>query len=194
MADFDLTGPVLEEQKMAGWLKQLLDGVVAGTASASKALILGASKQIDTLTIQKLAFIAAGSTLTVTAALHAGRTIKLDTAAGSVCTLPAASGSGNVYRFMVSVLATTNSHIVKVANSSDIIQGTLLTVDTDTAGTVTGWGTAATDDTITLNRSTTGSVLLGEYFDIIDMATNKFIVRGVLSNTSSGATPFSATV
>jgi hypothetical protein len=188
------THPVLVESKMAQFLNNLIGGVVAGVASASRALVLGASKETDVLTIQKTAYIAAGGTLTATVAAHAGRTIKLDTAAGSVVTLPAASGSGATFRFVVSALATSNSHIVKVANASDIIQGTLLTVDTDTAGTVTGWAAGAADDTITLNRSTTGSVKLGEYFELVDMATNTWVVRGVLSNTGSGATPFSATV
>lgn len=52
---------------------------------------------------------AAGSALTVTAAM-AGKIIQLDTAAGSTCTLPAASGSGRTWRFAVTVLATSNSH------------------------------------------------------------------------------------
>lgn len=138
--------------------------------------------------------VAGGSTLTITQALHDGKIVKLDTAAGTVCTLPAATGSGSVFRFVVSVLATSNSHIVKVANSSDIIQGVINTIDTDTAGTTTGWASGASDDTITLNRSTTGSAMRGEWIELTDMATNLWTVRGQLANTGSGATPFSATV
>lgn len=138
--------------------------------------------------------VAAGATLALTEATHDGKTILLDAAAGSVVTLPAATGSGARFKFTVKALATSNSHIVKVANSSDIIQGVLTTVDTDTAGTVTGWATAVADDTITMNRTTTGSTMRGEGFELEDIASNLWAVRGTLANTGAGATPFSATV
>lgn len=136
----------------------------------------------------------ATSTLLIKPELHAGRTMLFDLATGVTVTLPAASGSGNRYRFMVKTLATSNSHIVKVANSSDVMAGSILISDTDTAGTVTAFSTAASSDTVTLNRSTTGSVTKGEYIVIEDIAVNVWAVNGVLSNTASGATPFSATV
>ena len=138
-------------------------------------------------------FIAAGSALTVTAALHAGRIIKLDTAAGSTCTLPAASGTGNRYRFAISVLATSNSHVIKVANSSDTMIGLIWSMSDDPA-TVKAFKASGTDDTITLNRTTTGSVILGEDIEVIDFATNLWLVRGWTASTGTEATPFSATV
>lgn len=138
--------------------------------------------------------VAAGSSLTLTAALHSGKVIQLDTAAGSTVTLPAASGSMARYRFYVSVLATTNSHIVKVANASDTMIGGIVIADTDSSGAASSFMAASTSDTITLNRSTTGSVSLGEYIEIIDIAANKFLVSGLLSGTGAVATPFSATV
>jgi hypothetical protein len=137
--------------------------------------------------------VAAGATLSVTEALHDGKTILLDTLAGSVCTLPAATGSGARFKFVVGVKATSNSHIVKVTGN-DIIQGAVLVVDTDTAGTVTGFATASDSDTITLNRSTSGSVTVGEWIELEDIAADTWSVRGVLTNTSNGATPFSAGV
>lgn len=140
----------------------------------------------------------AGATLTLTAATHSslpqGGFINLNNTAGSVVTLPAASGSGNVYRFRVSVLATSNSHIVKVANASDVMQGYAIIADTDTAGAASMFMTAATSDTITLNRTTTGSVSLGEYIEVEDVATNLFQVRAYISGNGVVATPFSATV
>ncbi len=138
--------------------------------------------------------VSAGSTLAVTEASHDGKIILLNSLTGSVCTLPASTGSGAKFHFKVSVLATSNSHIVKVANASDIIQGTVVTVDTDTAGTVVAFATGASDDTVTLNRSTTGSAMRGEYIELVDAGTNLWLINGVLANTGSGATPFSATV
>jgi predicted RecA/RadA family phage recombinase len=137
--------------------------------------------------------VLAGSTLAVTEALHDGKTILLDQLAGSVCTLPAATGSGARFRFRVYILATSVSHIVKVTGT-DIIQGIVNTIDTDTAGTTTGFATAADSDTITLNRGTTGSAMRGEWLELEDVASGLWLVRGQLANTSSGATPFSAAV
>ena len=138
--------------------------------------------------------VAAGSTLTLTEATHNGKTILLDTAAGSTVTLPAASGSGAVYKFIVSVLATSNSHIIKVANSSDAMQGFVFSMSDDPATVKGFFAVAGTSDTITLNRSTTGSVTKGEYIEVVDLATNVFQVRGWTSSTGTEATPFSATV
>lgn len=138
-------------------------------------------------------FVAAGSTKTLTAADN-GKTVKLDTATGSVVTLPAATGSGVRFRFVVSVLATSNSHIVKVANASDAMQGIIFSMDDTGANAVAFAAVAGTDDTITLNRTTTGSVTIGEYFEVEDFATNRFQVRGFVTNSGTPATQFSATV
>lgn len=141
------------------------------------------------------AVVAAGAALTLTAAAHAGALINLDTAAGSTVTLPAATGSRNVYRFRVSVLATSNSHIVRVANASDAMEGMAIISDTDTGSAASMFmAVAGTSDTITLNRTTTGSVTIGEMIEIEDIATNRFSVKAYLSGTGTVATPFSATV
>lgn len=145
--------------------------------------------------------VAAGSASTLTATTGAGRTINLDTATGSTVTLPAATGTGNMYRFVVTVLATSNNHIVKVANATDFFIGLINGSRTDSGNAVLGFaaansGTVATNsDTITLNRTTTGSVNVGEWFEVRDIAANKFLVHGMLSATGAAfATPFSATV
>jgi hypothetical protein len=141
--------------------------------------------------------ISAGSTLAVTAALHNGATINLDTLTGSVCTLPAATGSGAKFKFLVTVLATSNSHKVQVANASDFMIGMITTID---SAAVTGYvaansGTVSTNsDTITLNRSTTGSVSVGEYISVEDVAANTWAVNGQTTSTGTAATPFSAAV
>lgn len=160
--------------------------------------ILGVDLEASALELNQVAdlssrAVAAGGTLAVTAALHNGRVIMLDTAAGSVCTLPAAAGTMARFLFMVKVLATSNSHIVKVTGT-DIIQGLINFVDTDSAGTVTGFASAADSDTVTLNRSTKGSVTRGEWLEFLDVASGLWLVRGVLSNSGDAASPFSAAV
>lgn len=137
--------------------------------------------------------IGAGATLTMRQADHEGRIICLDTAAGSVVTLPPATGSGSVYRFLVTVTATSNSHIIKVANASDEMRG-FVVQDSDTATAPNIWWAADNDDTITLNRSTTGLAAQGEYFDIVDATANHYFVRGYSQASGTEATPFSAAV
>lgn len=139
--------------------------------------------------------IPAGSAFTVKMDECHGRQINLDTATGSTVTLPPATGSGAVFSFVVSALATSNSHIVKVANSSDAMQGGIVIADTDSSGAASSFfAVAGTSDTITLNRSTTGSVVVGEYLVVRDVAANRYQVEGLLAGTGAVATPFSATV
>lgn len=137
--------------------------------------------------------VAAGSALTLTEASHEGRTIKLDTAAGSTVTLPASSGGGAVYRFLVTVTATSNNHIIKVANATDEFRGFVVQSASEaTAPNI--WWAADNDDTITLNRTTTGLAAQGEWFEIVDAASGHFFVRGFSQASGTEATPFSATV
>lgn len=137
--------------------------------------------------------VAGGGTLTMTEAAHAGKTIALDTAAGSVITLPTSTGGGAVYKFLVTVTATSNSHIIKVGNATDEFRGFVFQ-DADTATAPNTWWAADNDDTITLNRTTTGLAAQGEYFEIVDAVAGHFFVRGYSQASGTEATPFSATV
>lgn len=134
----------------------------------------------------------AGSTLQLQEA-DCGVCVKLDTAAGSTVTLPAATGNGKHYRFIVSVVATSNSHIVKVNNTTDVMIGYIATMSDDPA-TVKAFWAGASDDTITLNRSTTGSTKTGEFIEVEDFAAGVWRVKGMTASTGSEATPFSSTV
>jgi len=136
--------------------------------------------------------VSAGSTYTAGSSV-AGKVILLDTVTGSVVTLPAATGTKHFYHFMVSVLATSNSHKIQVANATDIMQGVITTVS-DNSNAVLGWRTADDSDTITLNRSTTGSVERGEWITLFDSASGVWLVNGTTASTGTEATPFSAAV
>lgn len=132
------------------------------------------------------------ATLTVTAASHAGATIVLNRAAGTTVTLPASTGSGYKYTFVVGTTVTSNSDIIKVANSSDVMTGVAINA-ADGGDTAVAFETAASSDTITLNGTTTGGVK-GDRIEIEDVAANLYYVRVVGSATGTEATPFSATV
>lgn len=138
-------------------------------------------------------YVAGGSALTLDQS-YDGKTIFLDTAAGTTITLPAASGSGMKFRFIITVVATSNSHVIKVANANDAMQGIIASRDDSSDNCVAFSAVAGTDDTITLNRSTTGSVVKGESIEVEDIAANVWQVSGLIANTGAQATPFSATV
>jgi hypothetical protein len=166
----------------------------SGTFSINGTTLDATALEINRTSDVSSRLVAATGTLSATLADHSDRIILLDTAAGSVVTLPVATGTGNRIKCVISVIATSNSHIVKVGDGTDTFKGSILLVDSDTAGTVTGFVTASDSDTITLNRTTQGSVTVGEWIEFIDIATNVWAISGVLTNSGSGATPFSATV
>lgn len=133
------------------------------------------------------------TTLAVTENLHEDGEILLSLLAGFVCTLPASTGGGAKYRFRVGIVNTTNQYKIQVANASDIMQGSILTVS-DNSAAVLGYNTASDSDTITLNGTTTGGLTIGDWVEVIDAKLNKWLVRGVTSSSGTEATPFSAAV
>lgn len=138
--------------------------------------------------------VAAGPTLAVTEAAHEGRTIRLDTAAGSVCTLPAPV-VGARFRFLVTVKPTSNFHQIKVASASDFMGGTINILDLDAAaqGAFSGDGTA--DDNIQLNGTTKGGQI-GDWIELEGISATQWAVSGnvVCPVASNPADMFSAAV
>lgn len=133
-----------------------------------------------------------GATLTCTKDVHAGRTTVISAVAGCAVTLPAATGTGSVYRFIIGSTITSNSTTIKVANATDVMTGRAYVVSDNTAA-VLGYATAASSDTITLNGTTLGG-LAGDHIEIIDAIAGTFAVRVFTAATGTEATPFSATV
>jgi hypothetical protein len=133
-----------------------------------------------------------GATLTCTKDVHAGRTTVISAVAGCAVTLPAATGTGSVYRFIIGSTITSNSTTIKVANTTDVMTGRAFVISDNTAA-VLGFATAASSDTITLNGTTLGG-LAGDHIEIIDAITGTFAVRVFTAATGTEATPFSATV
>lgn len=130
--------------------------------------------------------------ITLTAASHAGKILTVSATAPCAIVLPQATGTGHTYRLNIRVAATATSHTIKVANSTDILSGTVLALTTSSANVI-GYKTTATDDTITLDGTTLGGVV-GDQIEIVDIKTGIFQVCMVTAPTGSTATPFSATV
>ncbi len=127
---------------------------------------------------------------TVNPDAYGGKVTTLSAAAGLTVTLPAATGSGAMYEFIVATTVTSNSYIIRVANGSDVMMG-VLSVASDIAGVTCP--TTSTSDTITMNGTTTGGIL-GSRVVLIDAAANKWAVSGSLVSSGVEATPFSAAV
>lgn len=136
---------------------------------------------------------ATAATLTVTAAEHAGRFVTLSRAAGIAVTLPAATGSGSVYSFLVITAITSNSTTIKVANATDVMTGSAYVITDNGGGAVIGFRTAADSDTVTMNGTTLGGVR-GDMVVLVDVAAGLYDVHMETSATGTEATPFSATV
>lgn len=130
--------------------------------------------------------------VTLTSANHAGRTMNLNVASGATVTLPAASGTGNVYRFFVQTTVTSNNYVIQVASADDTMSG-IAVVANDSDNTASIFETAADSDTITLDGTTTGGILGGQV-ELQDVASGKFRVLINQAATGTEATPFSAAV
>lgn len=155
--------------------------VTAGTTT------LGASFVRDIVTLT--------ATDAITVAEHAGRILLMGEVGGDAAatfTLPAATGSGAEFQFIVSVVNTSN-YVIKVADATDTIDGSVI-LHQDSADTVASFNTASDSDTITLNGTTKGGVSIGDEITLIDIATNQYMVKGVLTASGTEATPFSASV
>ena len=133
-----------------------------------------------------------GATLTCSRDVHGGRTIAINAAAGCAVTLPNATGTGSVFRFFIGTTITSNSTTIKVNNATDVMSGRAYVIS-DGAAAVLGYATGATDDTITLNGTTTGGYA-GDVIEIIDAIAGTYLVQVHTKATGTEATPFSATV
>ena len=136
---------------------------------------------------------ATAATLTATAAAHGGKTILLDRAAGIAVTLPDATGSGVRFRFVVVTTITSNTTTIKVPDAANTMTGRAYVESDNAADACIAFATAATDDTITLNGTTTGGIK-GDIVEIEDIAADLWSVLVRTSATGTEATPFSATV
>ena len=148
------------------------------------------------------------SSVTLSPSTYAGRIIAVGgtLAANVTLTLPAINTSANpvssgpgqdpntlnnegvTYTIWVPTTIATSS--LKIGtNGTDKFVGSLLSVDTDTSGSMVGFTAASTNDFINLNGTTTGGVA-GTWIQIVAIAANKYMVTGVVLGSGVVATPF----
>lgn len=130
-------------------------------------------------------------TVVCTAATHGNRTTVLSKAAGGTVTLPATSGSGNVYRFVSGVTLTSGSWVIS-KTGADVMRGTTFvdsSGDSAEAGNV-AFSAATTDNTFTWAFADAAGVL-GDWVEFEDIVTGTWAVRGIHSGDAVPVTPFS---
>lgn len=163
--------------------------MATGTNSASQDMLM----KVNALTYGSSTIITA-ATVTASQADHAGRVVVLDRAAGVTVTLPASSGSGDVYTFVLKTTVTSNNYIVQVANATDVMNGSVAYFnDTGTAGLAKAWAAADNDDTVTMNGTTKGGYA-GTRIICTDYAAGFWTVQIYGRQSGTVATPFSAAV
>lgn len=143
------------------------------------------------------------NTITLDVANYAGHIIRTNDAT-LVITLPTINASadspyagpgsdpnnlnniGTTYTFYVETAATAWK---LQTDGTDKFVGSILMVDTDTAGAVSGYAPAASNDVISLNGTTTGGIS-GSWITVTAVAALQYMVQGVLLGSGVVATPF----
>jgi hypothetical protein len=123
---------------------------------------------------------------------HGGTVVTLNAAAGLTVTLPAATGTGRMYRIVIGTTVTSNNYVVQVADATDVFIGNVV-LGQDAADTAVLFECAADSDTITMNGTTKGG-LKGDIITLVDVASNTWHLSMIGAATSTEATPLSAAV
>ncbi len=134
--------------------------------------------------------VACGATCTVTSA-NGGGTILLNLAAGSIATLPAASGTGNVYKFIVSVTTTSAKDAILAASSSDAIIGLATGENSNTPLVFAGSAGTYHSLQMPFTGSQPSGGFKGDYFTCTDIAANLWACSGSYQAGTTPTTPYS---
>lgn len=131
-------------------------------------------------------------TISLTNALHAGRVLLLNAAAGGTITLPAATGTGDIYRLQIATSLTSATWVIDCAGSDKYYGGIIINDTGDTTAATADFKPAVggTSVHITLTQ-TVGAGVIGDYIELVDIGTNKWSVSGVLVAELDPTTPFS---
>lgn len=187
--DITITGSITGtgDQAITGDIALTGDMTITGALSVSAGITQGGVVS------------ATDATLALTQALHAGRIVTADRAAGVAFTLPEATGTGDKYTIVLGTAMTSGSLTVTTADTTNAdYVGSVLMVDLDAATTAYIAQTiqATGDDIFTMNRTTTGGVNVGlDWVTFTDIKADVWLVEGRLyvPTGSNPATPFSGT-
>lgn len=151
-------------------------------------LLLSTQSEIDAICkVSNRLVNCTASTLTVTAALHAGHIVTLNRAAGIAVTLPAATGTGNKYELLINTLITSNTTTI-TTGAGDFLSGLVLAAR-QSSGLVTAYMlNGSSNHILTFNGSTQGGVV-GDKISLVDVATNLWQCQVVMQTVGASASP-----
>lgn len=125
------------------------------------------------------------ATGSLTEAANAGHVNVLSSASAVALTLPAATGTGDVYKFFVGTV-DTSGYSVAAAGSDKLTGG--IHFQSSTAGSDY---MSTTGTTLTINGTTKGGSAVGDWFEMQDVKSGVWAVKGAVTPTGVYATPFS---
>lgn len=129
-------------------------------------------------------------TVVAVAATHANRTTVLSKAAGGTVALPAATGTGNKYRFVVGVTLTSVSWVISKAGSDTFFGNAIVNNTGDTTAlTADAYQAAAGNNTFTLAFANLMGIK-GDIVEFEDTAAAEWTVSALLTSVDP-VTPFS---
>lgn len=159
-----------------------------------------ANKTLTSPVINSAPIVLAAATLTLDPTIHDNKLVVVNRAAGATITLPAATGSGARFQIAIGLLVTSTNIILQVANANDYMRGFAFVKTDDSAVSASTFptantGTLATEsDTLTWNRTTSGTCVVGDYIEVIDIAANVWAIETENNASGTEVTPFSAAV
>lgn len=130
------------------------------------------------------------ATLAVTEASHAQKTVVLSKVDGQTITMPAATGSGNIYTFWLGATTTSNAYVFS-PTGDDTVHGVAVLGDS-TDGTGHIWTNSSGNNTVTLGGTSnaTGGIK-GTRIIYQDIAADTWAVLIIGDAGGTEATPFS---
>lgn len=126
---------------------------------------------------------------TLAVADHEGKTLVLNKADGVAVTLPAATGSGAIFRFVVGT-AFSGGSFVATCTGNDTLKGLALGLDGDGVP-ANAWAAGASDEIFTMDGSTQGGAV-GDEVTFEDIKADVWKVRAFLQQSGTEASPFSS--
>lgn len=110
---------------------------------------------------------------------HSGRTNTLNAVAGFACTLPAATGSGNRYRFVVKTALTSNQYRFTVTGNDTFLGGHFTGDSGDTTAATADFYVAAAANNQLNMTLLGGGGSVGDWVELEDVLADKWLVHGV---------------
>jgi hypothetical protein len=140
-------------------------------------------------TITGPAPIACGATCSATVP---GAVYLLNQGAGSTATLPTSSGSGSVYKFLVSVITTSAQEKILLTTVTDAIIGTAIGENAGTAKVFVGNASAYHSIQMPFAGSQPSGGFVGDSIICTDIATGTWACQIVYQAGATPTTPYSA--